>query len=243
MWQISQFKMAIRTLAAPLILFAGVGNAHAVDITTPKMKWQGGQLAAICDDPEGICFTVEMPKYIGNVEGIYPAPIIRNARASWVARSKYELFVCAVVVNSPRVACTKIGSDSFPAAYADLRMKYSLSGKTRIAVLGRGSAAAGHALLINAEKEINRQYAPAVAKLQGIIEALTHVDAPYAGRMTVYDPRVHGDPPEEGCKWQINGWMCPAPKPYDDCIPAAGAKWFCKIDGEIPEPELDAALE
>lgn len=242
MWQTSQFKRAIRTLAVPFMLLAGVGNAHAAEITTPKMKWQGGQLAAICDDPAGICHAVEMPKYMGNVEGIYPAPIIRDARASWVARTKYELFVCAVVVNSPRVICTKIDSDPFPAAFADLRMKYSPSGKTRIAVTGRGTAA-GHALLIGAETHINRQYADAVSHLQRMIDALTLIDAPFTGRMTVYDPRTPGDPPEEGCKWQNDGWMCTGPKPYDDCIQVAGPKWFCRIASEIPEPERDSALE
>jgi hypothetical protein len=242
MWQISQFKRAILTLAVPFMLFAGVSDANAAEITTPKMKWQGGQLAAICDDPAGICYTVEMPKHMSNVEGIYPAPIIRDARASWVARSKYELFVCAVVLNSPRVACTKINSNPFPAAYADLRMKYSPSGKTRISVAGRGTAA-GHALLIAAETGINLQYAHAVGHLQRTIDALTLIDAPFTGRMRVYDPRTPGDPPEEGCKWQNGGWMCPGPKPYDDCIPVAGPKWFCRIASEIPEPEPEADPE
>jgi hypothetical protein len=242
MWQISQFKRAIRTLAVPFVLFAGVSSAHAAEITTPKMKWQGGQLAAICDGPAGLCYTVEMPKHMGNVEGIYPAPIIRDARASWVARSKYELFVCAVVVNSPRVACTKIESNPFPAAYADLRMKYSPSGKTRIAVVNKGTAV-GHPSLIAAEKEINLQYAHAVVLLQRMIDARTLIDAPFTGRMSVYDPRTPGDPPEEGCKWENDGWMCPGPKPYDDCVPVAGPKWFCRIASEVPEPEPDAAPE
>jgi hypothetical protein len=121
-------------------------------------------------------------------------------------------------------------------------MKYSPLGKTRIAVAGRGIAPRD-ALLMNTEKEINLQYAYAVVKLQGMIDALTRVDAPYAGRMTVYDPLTPGDPPEEGCSWHIDGWMCQGPRPYDDCIPTAGAKWFCKIANEIPEPELDAALD
>lgn len=242
MWQIIHFKRALRTLAVPFILFAGVSNIHAADFTTPKMKWQGGTAAAICDDPAGICYTVEMPKNMANIEGIYPAPIIRNARASWVARSKYELFVCAVVLNSPRVACTKIDTEPFPARYADLRMKYSSSGKTRIAVVGRG-AAAGNARLIIAEKGINLEYAVAVAKLQGMINALTQVDDAYAGRMPVYDPGAPGTPPEEECKWQNGGWTCSGPKPYDDCIRVAGPKWFCRIASEIPEPELDTATE
>jgi len=239
MWQVRLFKRGVGTLAALFIIFAAGSTAQAVEVATPKMKWQGGQIAAICDGPEDVCFSVELPKYIGNIEGIYPAPIIGDARASWVARSKYELFVCAVVVNSPRVACAKINSDPFPVAYADLRMKYSLSGSTRIAVVGRG-VASGSGLLITAEREINRHYADAVVKLKGMIDALTQVGTPYTGRVTIYDPHVHGDPPEEGCKWQTDGWLCPTPKPFDNCIPAQSAKWFCRITADLPEAELDA---
>jgi len=239
MWQISQFKRAIRTLTVPFALCAGVSNVHAADITTPKMQWQGGQLAAVCDGPAGVCYTVEMPKRTGNVEGIYPAPIIKNARASWVARSKFELFVCAVVVDTPRVTCTRINSDPFPAEYADLRMKYTPSGKTRIAVVGRG-AAAGHASLMNAEKEINLQYAPAVAQLQRMIDALTLVDTPFNGRMVPYDPRIPVAPPEEGCTFQNDGWMCTGPRPYDDCVQAAESTWSCKSAGGIPDPEPES---
>jgi len=101
-----------------------------------KYSGHGGQFAAICDGPDVSCSAVKMPKQLGKVEAIYPGPIIKNARASWIARSKFEMLVCAVVQNTAKVACARMSDEAFPAEYASMVVKYSPTGQTRIAVNG-----------------------------------------------------------------------------------------------------------
>lgn len=184
------------------------------------------------------CTAVKMPKRLGKVEAIYPGPIIKNARASWIARSKFETFLCAAVLGRSQVACALVSPESFPSQHAYLRVLYTPNGRTRLAVTGKGSAAR-NILLSNMQARMNQGFKKAKELLQGEIDAVTFSSYSFSDSISVCDQTDPGPPPEEGCEWQDGGWSCPGPKPQDDCTLVAGPMWQCPVIGHPDPPDPD----
>jgi hypothetical protein len=216
--------------------------AHAENVETKwtKLRWREAQkqFVSVCYGPNQHCSPVKMPKRLGLVKRVYTGPIVKNTRASWLAISEHETFVCAVVLNSVKVACAKIANEMLPYSLVVIRIKYTPAGQTRIAL--RPATELVDSLLVkDLERKFNQSYSKSVAILQGEVDAVTFMGSSFSSTMSVCDQNGPGPAPQPECELQDGAWACPGPKPYDECTIAPGPIWACPVVGDRPDPDPD----
>ena len=113
------FSVALVLSAFSLSAFAETQNVqnkqeNSSPYAGPKFHRLEGQFLAICDTEKKLCSRVKMPKSLGKVEKIFPGPFLGNTKASWIAFSKFDSFLCALIPNSLKVVCAKMDAGPLP---------------------------------------------------------------------------------------------------------------------------------
>lgn len=195
---------------------AGGGEAAKL-YEGPKIKWARGQYLSVCDQFSQRCKSLKQPKALGNVEQMFPGPIIERAEASWIAISRFDTYVCALLQGTTKVVCAKLAAQAFPIDYAALRVQVNSKGSVRLAVKPN-QASLNSKDLSDYAIDLNRAFKETVVLLQGEIDAAISPSYTFASTMSVCD-KPPGPPPHPDCSW-------------------TGEMWSCPNVGEMPDPEI-----
>ena len=167
-----------------------------------------------------------MPKTLGKIEQIFAGPMVERAEASWIALSKFESFICAVVQNT-KVVCARIPEGAFPAEYLDLHVKLTPQGRPWISSVPKNMNASS-VDAADVTKRFNRAFKETATVLQGEVDAAVSPSYQFATTMSVCDS---GNDPKPD----------PGPQPHPDCyLNDDGSMWECPVVGHpdpVPDPD------
>lgn len=239
-----------RTLLAGLMVVLHAGAAHAAQQDARPARpfvasqygietvaWEKGQFVNLCNGASGRCQSVKMPKTLGKVESVVEGPLVASARASWIASTKFESFVCAALKGRTTVACARI--DGMPPARgtAAIAVRITADNKTRVAFEAASKAGIDGAALKQASTTFAQALWNAAYVLQGEVDQAAAGMSSFASSLAICDkdPRYPGPPPHPDCELVEEGdvymWSCSIP----------GTPWPPEPP-PMPEPELPPCL-
>ena len=203
-----------------------IASHYGVD----AIKWDKGQFINVCRPQDGKCQAVKMPKTLGKVEHVLDGPFISSARASWLAFTKFETYVCAALKMRTTVICARIISEPFPLESVNAAIQITHDNKTRL-VLSAKNAGANQSKLADFNASFRKAAWQATYILQGEVDVLAAGTSSFMSSLSICDkdPRYPGPPPSPDCELVDEGgvymWSCPvigtppAPEPGEPTWP------------------------
>lgn len=128
-------KFATAMMSTLLVLSSGVAFAASKDEdqvksikevytskkhVRPELRWKSGPYVTWCKSGDAVCTKAKMSKKIGKVEKVVPGKFLSGVRTSWIAFTKDNSFLCALLEVTNHVACSEIGV-ALPLERLDIR--------------------------------------------------------------------------------------------------------------------------
>lgn len=185
-----------------------------------NLRWRQGQYLDLCWKGKATCTGIKSPKKLGKIDLVLPAPIIRRVRASWLAASKFDSFVCAALKGSATVACAKVAAEPLPLRHAYVDFEISTDNRLRLLITPKhpGIDSAQLALI---SRQFSKAFWEAARVLQGEADYGATSLSPFTSALSV-------------CEQAPND---PGPQPHPDCVLVTedGVQmWSCTIKGDLP---------
>jgi hypothetical protein len=209
---------------------SGIAPYVAAHYGAETINWQEGQFINLCTPHNGKCQSVKMPRTLGKVERVLEGPFISSARASWLAFTKFETFVCAALKMRTTVVCARTESNSFPIESVDFRVGVTPDNRTRISLIGK-KVETDNDKLAKLSGPFKRAVWESANILQGEVDMMAAGTSSFSSSLAICDkdPRHPGPAPHPDCEIVEEGgtymWSCPvigmppAPGPDDPVWP------------------------